>query len=229
MSQISSLSECRYAECHYAESKYKSKIIKIDTIFDVHYLCFVIDPFLFITFALSCYIILARGFNILRCLMVDYYKMFHPQSCLLWRVCQQSHFYLFLFLINITGTLSKVVTEQNYTLLNCVIYYLICIHFPGSTKGGIITVPLTSCLTGLESAVWQLTTDNFGFYLQNRLIQTSQTGGQRYSDTSPFIFPAFSRWLLRSCVEGGTSCISYIIFVYLLNLPSLIWIMSLRK
>ncbi len=25
---------------------------------------------------------------------------------------------------------------------------------PGNTKGGSITVPLTSCLTGLESAVW---------------------------------------------------------------------------
>jgi hypothetical protein len=33
-----------------------------------------------------------------------------------------------------------------------------------------------------------MTTDNF-FYLQNRLIQTSQTGGQRYSDTSPFSIP----------------------------------------
>jgi hypothetical protein len=31
--------------------------------------------------------------------------------------------------------------------------------------------------------------DNFCFYLQNRLIQTSQTGGQRYSDTSPFSIP----------------------------------------
>jgi len=30
-----------------------------------------------------------------------------------------------------------------------------------------------------------MTTDNFCFYLQNRLIQTSQTGGQLYSDTSP--------------------------------------------
>jgi hypothetical protein len=47
----------------------------------------------------------------------------------------------------------------------------------GNTKGGSITLPLTSCLTGLES------TDNFCFYLPNRLIQTSQTGGQRYSDT----------------------------------------------
>jgi len=34
-----------------------------------------------------------------------------------------------------------------------------------------------------------MTTDNFGFYLQNRLIQTSQTGGQQYSDTSPFSIP----------------------------------------
>ncbi len=58
---------------------------------------------------------------------------------------------------------------------------------PGNTKGGSITVPLTSCLTGLELAVSQLTI--FAFYLQNRLIQTSQTGGQWYSDTSPFSIP----------------------------------------
>jgi hypothetical protein len=57
----------------------------------------------------------------------------------------------------------------------------------GILKGGSTTVPLTSCLTGLESAVWQLTI--FVFYLQNRLIQTSQTGGQWYSDTSPFSIP----------------------------------------
>jgi hypothetical protein len=48
-------------------------------------------------------------------------------------------------------------------------------------------VSLTSCLTCLGSAVWQLTF--FCFYLQNRLIQTSQTGGQLYSDTSPFSIP----------------------------------------
>jgi hypothetical protein len=34
-----------------------------------------------------------------------------------------------------------------------------------------------------------MTTDNFCFYLQNRLIQTSQTGGQGYSDTSPLSIP----------------------------------------
>ena len=33
-------------------------------------------------------------------------------------------------------------------------------------------------------------TDNLCFYLQKRLIQTSQTGGQWYSDTSPLVFPA---------------------------------------
>jgi hypothetical protein len=34
-----------------------------------------------------------------------------------------------------------------------------------------------------------MTTDNFCFYLQNKPIQTSQTGGQQYSDTSPFGIP----------------------------------------
>ncbi len=34
-----------------------------------------------------------------------------------------------------------------------------------------------------------MTTDNLSFYLQNRLIQTSQTGDQRYNDTFPFSIP----------------------------------------
>ena len=34
-----------------------------------------------------------------------------------------------------------------------------------------------------------MTTDNFCFYLQNKLIQTSPTGGQLYCDTSPFSIP----------------------------------------
>jgi hypothetical protein len=37
-----------------------------------------------------------------------------------------------------------------------------------------------------------MATDNFCFYSQNRLIQTSQTGGQWYSDTSPLVFPALT-------------------------------------
>ncbi len=34
-----------------------------------------------------------------------------------------------------------------------------------------------------------MTTDNFCLFLQNRLFQTSQTGGQWYCDTSPFSIP----------------------------------------
>jgi len=34
-----------------------------------------------------------------------------------------------------------------------------------------------------------MTNDSFCFYLQNRLIQTGQAGGQWYSDTSPFSIP----------------------------------------
>ncbi len=37
-----------------------------------------------------------------------------------------------------------------------------------------------------------MTTDNFCFYLQIRLIQTSQTGGQWYSDASPFSIPCLN-------------------------------------
>ncbi len=34
-----------------------------------------------------------------------------------------------------------------------------------------------------------MTTEFFCFYLKNRLVQTSQTGGQLYSDASPFCIP----------------------------------------
>jgi hypothetical protein len=56
--------------------------------------------------------------------------------------------------------------------------------WPGNTKRGKshCTVDLLFDLYGISC----MTTDNFCFYLQNRLIQTSQTGGQWYSDTSPF-------------------------------------------
>ncbi len=41
-----------------------------------------------------------------------------------------------------------------------------------------------------------MTTDIFCIYFQNRLIQTSQTGGQPYSDTSPFSIP----WSVHDCL-----------------------------
>jgi hypothetical protein len=42
-----------------------------------------------------------------------------------------------------------------------------------------------------------MTTDIFCFYLQNRLIQISQTVGQWYSDSSPLVFPV-CRWNPRT-------------------------------
>jgi hypothetical protein len=47
-----------------------------------------------------------------------------------------------------------------------------------------------------------MTTDNFCFYLQNRLIQTSQTGGQWYSDTSPFSIFSIP-WLQGTYLSGA--------------------------
>ena len=48
-------------------------------------------------------------------------------------------------------------------------------------------------------------TDNFCFYLQNRLIQTSQTWGQWYSDTSPlFILPRPQR-REKKCLTTSSS------------------------
>jgi hypothetical protein len=45
------------------------------------------------------------------------------------------------------------------------------------------------------------TTDNFCLYLQNKLIQTGQTGGQLYSDTLPFSVP----WTVNSFYSTASS------------------------
>jgi hypothetical protein len=47
-----------------------------------------------------------------------------------------------------------------------------------------------------------MTTDNLCFYLQNTLIQTSQTGGQLYSDTSPFCIPCFHQKRFAQLVQA---------------------------
>ncbi len=59
--------------------------------------------------------------------------------------------------------------------------------YSGHTKGGSITVPLTPLFDWFGISC--MTTDNFCFQLQNRLIQTRKAGGQQYSDTSPFSIP----------------------------------------
>ncbi len=57
-----------------------------------------------------------------------------------------------------------------------------------------------------------MTSDNFCFYLQNRLIPTSQTGGQWYNDTSPFSRPWFCY------VEGHyTECNNAMSFVVMMS------------
>ncbi len=48
-------------------------------------------------------------------------------------------------------------------------------------------------------------TDNFCFYLQNRLIQANQTGGKLYSDTSPFSIPC-RRVYSRRVYYRGQGC-----------------------
>ncbi len=50
-----------------------------------------------------------------------------------------------------------------------------------------------------------MTTDNFCFNLQNRLIQTSQTGGQWYSDTSHFSIPRVEHTTRNPKMEGLNS------------------------
>jgi hypothetical protein len=56
---------------------------------------------------------------------------------------------------------------------------------PGNAKGYLCTIDLLFDWLGISC----MTTDKFCFYLQNRLIQTSQTVGQWYSNTSPFSIP----------------------------------------
>ncbi len=56
-----------------------------------------------------------------------------------------------------------------------------------NTKGGSITVPLTSCSTGLDQSVLQIKAKKL--QLSYRWFQTSQTGGQWFSDTSHFSIP----------------------------------------
>jgi hypothetical protein len=61
-----------------------------------------------------------------------------------------------------------------------------------------------------------MTTNNFYVYLQNRLIQTGQTGGQWYNDTSPFVFPTFAIPSLWSGVHVSLE-MYLLIFIFLID------------
>jgi hypothetical protein len=69
---------------------------------------------------------------------------------------------------------------------------------PGNTKWGSITVPLTSCLTGLESAVWQLTI-LFLFAKQTNPNKSNRRSMVQWY--SPFSIP----WL--SPILGRSGCV----------------------
>ena len=64
-------------------------------------------------------------------------------------------------------------------------------------NGTVILSPLV--FPGVRNALGpRAYTINFLFLFANRLIQTSQTGGQWYSDTSPFSIPLESGQMLRA-------------------------------
>jgi hypothetical protein len=65
-----------------------------------------------------------------------------------------------------------------------------------------------------------MTTDNFCFCLQNRLIQTSQTGGQWYSDTSLFSIPCLGLKILTDIMPSVMApCKEYILVLAIEQWP----------
>ncbi len=67
-----------------------------------------------------------------------------------------------------------------------------------------------------------MTADNFCLYLQNRLLKTSQTGGQWYSDTSPFSIPWFVHVLWSEKIDI-VPCFLLLCWVSLCRMPLDIW------
>jgi hypothetical protein len=76
---------------------------------------------------------------------------------------------------------------------------------PGNTKGGSITVPLTSCLTSLESVVWQLTI--FVFICKKDLPKPVKQEINGTMILPPLVFPDLSFKIVNYCLN--TSIYSY--------------------
>jgi len=86
---------------------------------------------------------------------------------------------------NTLVTLHSINYVASLPIFVIIIYCIISFRLnPGNTKEGKYhcTVDLLFDWFGISC----MTTDNFCFYLQNRLIHTGQTGGQWYNDTFPF-------------------------------------------
>ena len=100
--------------------------------------------------------------------------------------------------------------------------YLFLIILTGNTKGGSITVPLTSCLTGLDKSVLQIKNKNC--QLSYSWFQTSQTGGQWYSDTYPFSILWSKYWIFPcnrfSVSQNFCSSVKYLSRMKTLEMPT---------
>jgi hypothetical protein len=71
-----------------------------------------------------------------------------------------------------------------------------------------------------------MTTDNFCFYWQKRLIQTSQTGGQQYSDNSRFSIPWYWPQLIFLLVHEGEAGKQYVYQGTLTKGKGSVWLTS---
>ncbi len=78
-----------------------------------------------------------------------------------------------------------------------------------------ITVPLTSCLTGLDQSSLKIKTK----IVSCHTTDASQTGGQQYSDTSPFSIPwvehqsSFSQLVILAKNAFGSSTLSKLVIL----------------
>jgi len=66
----------------------------------------------------------------------------------------------------------------------------------------------------------------FIFYLQNRLIQTGQTGGQQYSDTSPFSIPWSEHRFIRTLQHNRGENLRLLLYKYVLRIKYFAFILA---
>ncbi len=72
-----------------------------------------------------------------------------------------------------------------------------------------------------------MTTDDFCFYLQNRLIPTGQTGGQLYSDTFPFSVPwSYAQIIFPAGFGGQGVSIRILVFAGGINKNPTVWLVG---
>jgi hypothetical protein len=79
---------------------------------------------------------------------------------------------------------------------------------PGNTKGGSITVPLTSCLTGLDSSVLQIKTKFVSGHTADSKPVKQEVNGTVI--LPPLVFPAVSvgQMIIGQCSNNSPSSLS---------------------